>query len=482
MLLIFITQLAAVFAQSSDQGSERLLTSWKVAIVGGVSDDFEALDVQRRKVSLSIVPLLQTLIKEVPERQLSSEELYLAREHLREKTLEELSEQLIAKQERLDIKNIQETKSLDIWNSRRLETKDIDEIKQRIKKVRDISNEDIPVENVLPIELLERNDVFHIDASTDLSRLANELGAQELFYYTIELLNRYVVISLYKYIELLEDSEQILRTIARPTDVQQLFNSLSQVVRTAVFGSPTASLRVKVKSAGDSLLKDARILMDGELVGFGEVYLSTIQAGTHSLTVFYEDEQRNQVIAVDEFENASRTFLFTTGSEDTITVLTYPGNAKVYINSEWVGNSPVTVARTILTQQLEIIVPGYIGKRRTLNHLTPSVLRLTLDPINKIPLDVRLKEARNDFYLTFSMMGLSLLPPLFLYGFYINEAQALREGGGGLSETGYQESLQRRDAYFYSALGGTALTIGAIIWFSFEFADYLKVASEYHER
>ena len=476
-LLIQVT-----FSVYSQEKSERLLSSWNVAIVGLLSEDFDALDTISKTTSLSVIPLLQTLVREVKERQLSTKELFLAREFLRTRSLEVLNIDLIKKQDEINSKNLKEEENLDIWNNRRLEEKNINDIKQRIKKIKAIKNEDIPVNNNLPIKLIENNSNYSIQFTTDLNRIATALKAQTLFYYTVETLNRFVVISLYTYHSLFKESTRIFQTVVEPTDVQQLFNSIAPSVRTTVLGSPASSIRIKAVSNNSDLLHDAKILLNGNLIGFGEVYLSTILSGAHAINVVYNDQQRNEVLIVKELESISRTFLFSTSSENTITILSDPSDAKVYINSEWIGNSPVTILRNSLSKQMEVTLPEYKIKRLTINYFTPQVVNLKLEKNNPIPLEDRLKKERNDFYLAFAMTGASLIPPLLLYGFYINESNALQSTGANINSVGYKESLNRRNTYFYSTLGTSALSVAAIFWLSFEIADYIRVGNEFHAR
>ncbi len=480
LLFIGLTQLTGyVYSQ---ENKERLLSTWNVAIVGIVSEDFDSLDSLTKTTSLSVIPLLQTLVREVKERQLSTKELYLAREFLRERSLEVLGIELIKKQDELNNKNLKEEENLDIWNNRRLEEKKINEMKTRIQKIRDIKNEDIPVKSTLPIKLIENNTSYNIQSTTSLNRIAITAKAQELLYYTVETLNRFVVISLYTYHSLFNESTKILQTIVEPTDIQQLFTSIGPTVRTAVLGVPAGSLSIKAVTENSQILNDAKILLDGNLIGFGEVYLSTIISGTHAIQVVHNNQQRDEVLIVQELEPISRTFLFSTTNNDTITILTEPSDAKVYINSEWVGNSPVTILRPSFSKQMEITFPEHATKRLTLNHLTPSVVRLALEQTNAIPLEERLKKERNDFYTAFTIMGASLIPPLILYGLYINEANTLQSAGNDIHSASYQESITRRDTYFYATLGTSALSVAAMVWLSFEIADYVRVGNEFHTR
>ncbi len=465
---------------SEDQ--QHLYSTWDVAIVGVVSDDFDALDEPSKKVSTSLISLLQVMIREVPERILSFEEQYAIREALRTRALNVLYEQRDDKQLSIDTGNLEKEEGLEIWNTRRLEQKNIQQIEDRITKIENIENRYIPVEQRVPIVLQEQTEILSIGSTADLSLISEKLSSQELLYFTVDPLDRFVVVTLYSYIDVFQKSERILQTVVVPSDVQQLITSISKTVQSAVLGVPSASLRVQVKSDEKTVLDEAKILLDGEIVGFGEVYLSVIPSGLHTITVIHNDIIKNEVFKVEKKESIVRTILFDTRKEDTITVLTTPSEAKIYVNSEWVGNSPVVLPRSSLPRQLEVVQAGFKSKRFTLNDLSPEVIRFTLEQTDSTPLAERLKKERDDVYLSFAVMGASLLPPLLFYSLYLNEVNSISASQSSVAPSSFVEPAIRRDAFFYTTIGVSAIAVSAIIWLSIEFFEYLKVADEYHGR
>ncbi len=469
------------YAQVSED-QQHLYDVWDVAIVGVVSDDFDVLDESSKKVSTSLISLLQIIVKEVPERILSFEEQYEIREALRTRALSVLYEQRDQKQSSIDTGNLEKEDGLEIWNTRRLEEKNIKQIEDRIAKIEKIENKNIPVDQRIPVVLKEQTEVLSIGSTADLSLVADKLSSQELLYFTVDPLDRFVVVTLYSYIDVFQKSERILQTVVVPSDVQQLMKSIAKTVQSAVLGVPAASLRIQVKSDEETVLEEAKILLDGDIVGFGEVYLSVIPSGLHTITVIHNDLLKNEIVKVEKKESIVRTILFDTKKEDTITVLTTPSEAKIYVNSEWVGNSPVVLSRSTVPQQLEVVQAGFKSKRYTLNYLSPEVISFTLEQTDPVSLAERLKKERDDVYLSFAIMGASLLPPLLFYSFYLNEVNSISASQSSVAPSSFVEPATRRDAFFYTTIGASALTISAIVWLSIEFFEYLKVADEYHGR
>ncbi len=501
---IFIVALVAIYmnttlgvgyaqeanSSSSDTSSDtssKFFDTWRVALVGVQIDDFDNLSPEQQHAVFTFISLLRVILKQADTRHLSTYEYYLAREFIKTATLESLREKLENIRIKLDIDALSSEKK-ETWIKRFNARKEVRKVQKNIKKISKIKVTDVPLDNILDVRYIEQSEYTTIPLTPDFRMLANALNAQQIFYFTLNMVAEYMVITVYSYNIILDASVEVMKTTVDPTNIQAIQNSMSNTVQAAVLGYPVGALTIRtvtISQDGEEIvLNDASIILDGELVGFGEVQINNLWVGVHSIIVLYNDQQRTLTMSLLKDEKAMRTVIFDSKLDQTITINTNPSDAKVYINSEWVGNTPLVLVRTLKTKQLEIKYVGYITARISLTRNTPAIIKIPLILTNAIPLKRRLKKSRDQFYTAFSIFAVSLALPVVLNGFYLSETAALLafKKGSRITSGEFTKASTKRDALYYSYIG-TAVLSGALSIYAFvELSRYLKVASEYHER
>ncbi len=488
----FINLVAFSQGENTQQrGKNAFMSSWDVAVLGVRTDNFDAMSSAVRKTALFLNSLLDDAVKSVPTHKMNPEEHVKAKERLRVKALASLQKQLseaITKHESAVLSDNNKS----AWATRAKEKKTLDELKKKIKKIEALKVADIPLESTLPVKFIEQSTYMWAKRTQDLQAIADELSADALLYFTLnELEDGYIIITLYDYNAIAEEKQQVMQTIMHEEKVALIQDGLQKAINTHILGAPAAALRIEVaidseESTWRSRVEDAPILVDGNVVGFGSVDLRVIEVGSHAVMVSFQGQQRTLLVELKEGDEALRRVLFNADAENTVTLLSEPAGARVYVNSQWMGNTPMVLSRPVgdLADQVELRLAEHEDTRLTINSVAPATMSATLKPIYAVPLKDRLKQRRNRFYTAFAVFGASLIPPIVLNSLYTGENAALLAANKNkqVSRQSLIESDERRQAYYYSYIGTAVLSAGMSIYAFVELIFYLRTASEYHDR
>lgn len=480
MLVLGTVSVSFVFSQNTIASLTKF-ESWNISIVGVRTDNYKEFLPEQKSLVERIRPLIAEAVKKVDTHYFTTTEKYNARELKREDGLSTLGkslEKILLEEDTKALAN--ETRN--IRQERNANKKTRKELEKRIEKLKKLDNADIPMVNQLPVKFIEQLDVSKISLVEDFQTLAIKLDSHVLLYYHVYVLDKFMVVEIFEYNAIQRKSRRLLHTVVDSKNIIQIYRSIQLSLHDAILGTKSAMLKIKALETEGEILYDAKILLNGEIVGFGEIVFQALPAGTHVISIINQAEQRNEVIVLDAGVNALRTYLFDMKIEHTTTIQSNPSNAKVYINSEWVGNTPTVVPKPELISSLEIRVPGYQTHRESITQQTSSVLQVTLVSKNAIPLSDRIKISRKKFYNAFSMFAFSLAGAIVLNGFYINEVNARQIGESQLSSSGKADALVNENAFLYSYIGASAVSVGLGIFTYFRLQKYLETASEYHER
>lgn len=487
---------ASLWAQPQREAREedtstQYFSSWNVAVVGVQTDDFSELSQGAQRAALFVSALLEAGVKGVPKHFLNPQELAKGREIVREAAILSLQKKLDAARIKLDTESFaDETK--EIAFARFKAQKEIKQIQKDLRAIRNLKNEDVPVGASLPVSAVLQPDREALAPTEDLRALSQRIGAQSLFYFRLGALqDGYLILSVYEYNDLTQKETRLAETVVNQSRVSSLQEMLSRLVREHVTGKPVASLRVEAKINSDEepwiqRARDAAILIDGVPSGAGSVSLDVIPAGRHSIIVEFQGQQRSMEIELKPNEAAMREVFFDIDAKNTITLLSLPTQADVYVNSLWAGTTPLVLSRPYgnIADQVELRLRGHETSRQTINMLSPQAITVQLVPTFEEPLDARLKKSRNRFYIAFSIFAASLVAPIVLNGLYASESAALTvaQQDARVSPAAFAASRSRRDAYLYSYIATAVLSGGLSIYATVELFRYLKTASEYHDR
>jgi hypothetical protein len=160
----------------------------------------------------------------------------------------------------------------------------------------------------------------------------------------------------------------------------------------------------------------------------------------------------------------------------TIAVSTDPEGATLYVDSRWLGVTPLTIPRPPERGRGVLDLDGYYSVALDLGPATGSQVSVTM-PKDVGPRDVRQGKARDDFYTAFGWFALSIPVPLFSYAmvfdFAVQQAGFLRDSQ--LAAAAQAQATSR--AFLVSYYGGVAVSAALFTWMVVRIVQYVAVAN-----
>jgi hypothetical protein len=249
-------------------------------------------------------------------------------------------------------------------------------------------------------------------------------------------------------------------------DMEAVVDGLTKVL----WGRDWASLAVTASPA------EARIYLDGSLLGTGQARLDFVSPGERSLRVELEGyESQTQTVLVEPYSLTELDISLEKLPESLIGVGSDPAGAALYRGSTWLGVTPLEVPRPETLSRFLLRLEGFRDVPLYLGPASPAALSLTLAPAALDPL-VRQKRERNRFYAAFGLFALSLPLPIFswaMVGDYMVGYQSAWSDGD------YSEAQRLQNigtAFYYSYLGTLGLSVGLAVNMVIQLVRYVRSA------
>jgi len=237
-----------------------------------------------------------------------------------------------------------------------------------------------------------------------------------------------------------------------------------------LWGRDWASLMVKVPQP------EARIFLDGSLLGEGQASLDFVAPGEHELRVEMEGyESLERTIRIDPYSLTELELPLEKLPESLIAVASDPTGAALYRGSTWLGLTPLEVARPESLARFLLRLEGFRDEPLYLGPSSPAAVSFSLAPADADPL-ARQKRERNRFYTAFGLFALSLPLPIISWAIV------------GDSMVGYQSALNKGDldaarrlqslgtGFYYSYLGTLGLSTGLAVNMVIRLIRYVRSA------
>lgn len=220
----------------------------------------------------------------------------------------------------------------------------------------------------------------------------------------------------------------------------------------------------------------AEVAVDGEVVSRGgprELYLSP---GRHEVRVSASGH-REEVRQVDLAAGAAQDLSVALAplGRDTVTVVSEPPGADLYLDSLWLGRTPVTFGlppvrgRALLSLQGYLDLPFSLGPESTL----PEVF--SLEPAAGSRGEQQ-KAARDRFYRAFGWFLVSLPAPLFSYRYSFDYAVKAGDLVTAGDLAGAQAAVAAGNALYWTSVGGAVLSVSLFGWVVSTIVRYIAVS------
>lgn len=425
--------------------------------------------------------ILRDALLEVPRRYLSEEERY----RLRIKRVEERTIQAKTGRDR----RLEELERDSIRNpeTRDPTERELDESllenDRTIRLLSTIKPEEVRLPPTIPVVVLEDDPVFRRTAP-DPETAAETNDADLLFTLVVQELGDLRMITLYGYFVVLEQNRLLGRVIAEPEFLPARFEEELPTVLAAITARELAEIGVRVLNENGDIDVDARIRLDGRLVGIGEASEGYLPAGEYTLSASRSDGRTvSRQITLTAGERYTVELTIPPTVLEPITVLSRPAGAAVYEGAIWRGFTPMALPRPTDQVEYRIVREGYYESRLSLTADTPPVVERTLIGTD-YDWEAQVDSDRRRFYRSFGAFAVSLAGPILLNGVYENLG-GLYPGGVARSDLSADEQARlqtRADSVFYAYYGSLALSSGLFGHMIWRLVQYVRTAGEYHRR
>lgn len=267
---------------------------------------------------------------------------------------------------------------------------------------------------------------------------------------------------------------RLASTIVRPADALNELDELRDDIISGILNRPFSRLQVDVEQPA------ASVSLDGGLAGFGTVSLPYLEPDEYELVVTaagYEEEVREVELA--ESETVRMTVDLSPLPADRVTVNSEPEGANLYVGSEWIGRTPVTIDRPVGPRTAELRRDGFERARFVLEDRGPESLNRVLAP-DSVDLTTELRDRREGFYRSLGWLAVSLPLPLILSGIWQNRADYFLDRQPNISTEEQQRFIAATSIVDGARWGGVALSGGLLINSIVQAVRYIRASRYYH--
>ena len=222
-------------------------------------------------------------------------------------------------------------------------------------------------------------------------------------------------------------------------------------------GEPWGTITVAPTPPGSA------VYVDGEFAGNGRVELPYRTLGRYTVQVAapgHETVQREVALAG---AGATLSVTLPPAPARLVAVATRPAGAAVYLDSQWLGSTPLQVAVPQQPARLLLRLDGYHDAAVVLRAGETGPIQVELEAAG-YDLAVRQEEMRNRFYDHFGTALLSLAAPVVLFAAAGNPVEDTAAGGD-------------RHLLYGGGIAATAVTGGLLARALVSLGDYLDAAS-----
>jgi hypothetical protein len=315
-----------------------------------------------------------------------------------------------------------------------------------------------------------RDEVLLAAPGPAVLRAAQDQSVDLLIYGGFEQIQGYLYLQIHAVDASLEREVFSFTDAVDPEQLPSALSAAAEGLTRTLWGRDWASLVVQASPP------EARIYVDGTLLGTGQARLDFVTPGEHGLLVELEGYvSQEQAVSVQPYSLAEFEVELEKLPESWIAVDSTPQGAALYKGSTWLGVTPLQVARPGSLARFLLRLADFRDAPLYLGPSSPAAVSVKLSPASLDPL-ARQKRDRDRFYTAFGIFALSLPFPIFSYG-YVNDymvgyQQAV--SSGNLSEA--QRLFDAGNAYYYAYLGTLGVSVGLAVNMVIQLIRYIRSA------
>ncbi|MFW6211523.1 MAG: PEGA domain-containing protein [Spirochaetota bacterium] len=332
-----------------------------------------------------------------------------------------------------------------------------------------------------PLATILDNPLVGLDApaaneAPELLRLADEQDLDYLVFGFAEQRAGYIVVDLYGYHRALDIVELLSRTTRLAEEIGDDAQPIADEAATTLLGRDYARLVIR------SDRSDASIRVNGELLGFGEATLRYAEAGEYSVEIDAADsEPVRRVVQLDAGDRETITVEMVARAGNLVRLRSSPSDAAVYVDSVWVGQTPLEYEFPLANSSVRLRKPGYLESRFVVGPDSPATVSRALLR-EDIDWTVELEQARDSFYQSFAFFVVSLPVTIVLRGSYLNLETAILSGGTAIDDDRRSELVRQANTLYWATWGSVFVNVGLLVNVAINIIDYVRVGEGAHNQ
>lgn len=227
--------------------------------------------------------------------------------------------------------------------------------------------------SIIPVEFVQpENGLFFKREAGEIAETAEKNNLDIIIYGFVENLDDYQYIEVRLWNNLLQKDTIVWRTAVSSDDVISLIIPGQKIIKTDLLGKEWAELTV---IGPDNCL----IYIDGKFTGIGRINRLIFDPGSRLVEVKKSGyESHSEKIYLNSFEGFVLDIELEIINNRSIVIQTFPAQADVYLDSVWMGKSPVRLQPENETSTIRIKKDGYIDKSFFVDGNTENIVNINL--------------------------------------------------------------------------------------------------------
>jgi hypothetical protein len=446
-----------------------LSTTWRVGICAFSS---AGLSTDNTYLPYSLPLLLKNELSGLSEHRYQDPEIDLARRSIISAETAAAEKSLTAaRKDRDNLLFNETTPGSTAWTAA---DKRIADVETRLAFLRALEPDLISVSDRKPVAVVEGSGAGKLLAVPDVppSVACAQLGLDLLVGGSVEEVQGYLLLDVWAFDPLTGRNIFTTRNAASRDELYASIPVFGREIARTILGRPWA----QVAFAPDP--PEASLYVDGVLAASGATPVLYLAPGTHDLRVSAPGYR--EVSRTAEFEAEKETRLADTlekNVEGSISISSDPAGADLYVDSYWMGKTPLSVDRPPVRSRGILSMKGFYDAPFSLEPASPPLVSMQLQK-DVGSRDVVRTKARDDFYTSLGIFAFSLPVPAFAYGFAIDFAlKDLDLSAQGLG-TAADQARATSGVFLGAYYVGIAVSAALFTWMVTRIVRYVGIANE----
>ncbi len=341
----------------------------------------------------------------------------------------------------------------------------------RIDRLSALDPREVKLEDEKPVLIKEGTGVGKLFDAPVYSRhqFAIEQDVELLVGGALSEVQGYVVIDLWAYRPVGEKSVYVFHDAARR---ESIYASLSVALKGLVgtiLGKQWASLTV-VPDPPQSVIS-----IDGKSMGAGRLQSAYVEPGTREIRALAPGcREAVQEVTLLPSEEKTVSIALEKEANQSMTLSSEPPGADVYLNSVWMGKTPLLLDAPSERSRVQLNMAGFYDLPFSTGPSSPPQITMALQP-DVGSRDELQKKARDKFYLSFAFFALSLPIPIFSASIAQDYELVWLRSPEGSWEKSHAKDMY--DGWTLSRYAGTGLSASFFAWMVVNLINYISVSN-----